>query len=585
MRARAILTIAVAIAVGFMTSVAVSSPSGGEPLRFAVSFDPAVRDEAADGRVLVIVSTSKSDEPRFQIDITEGVPFWGKDVSNLQPGQQAILDAGADVYGYPLTSIADLPAGDYDVQAFLNVYTTFHRSDGSVVQLHMPCGDGGYYLDSPGNLYSTPQRIHLDPASSGTVQLSMDNLIEPSDPVPPGGTCQQGNPTDSTHVQHVKIQSALLSKYWGTPIYIGANVLLPEGYDPNGSTLYPVIWHQTHFPFGNPFGFDENLGNPFSRWWVSTAAPRVVAVDLRHENPYYDDSYAVNSANLGPYGDAITTELMPYIRQHFKVVPDRWGNVVEGGSTGGWETIAQQAFYPKLYSGAWIFYPDPQDFKAFQLVNIYSDPNAYVTPHAWVDVPRPSARSVRGNTLWTMEEENHWELALGTHGRSQLGQWDIWQAVYGPQGPDGYPAPIWDKATGKIDHKVAQAWEPMDLRRYLSANWSTLGPKLKGRLMFFVGDDDTFFLNNGVELMQRFLDSVQHPRSDAQFTYGHNQPHGWSPYTTEQLVTVMAEYMADQAPGGIDTTAWLSATAPTTVTAGSHVNADEGSTRGGRGRS
>jgi hypothetical protein len=583
MRARVILTIAVAFTVALMTTVAVSSPSGGKPLRFAVSFDPAVRAKAANGRVLVIVSRSNADEPRFQIDITDGVPFWGKDVSHLRPGRRTILDAGPDVYGYPLTSIVDLPPGDYYVQAFLNVYTTFHRSDGSVVQLHMPCGDGGYYLDSPGNLYSTPQLMHLDPATSGTVQLSMDNLIEPSDPVPAGGTCQQGNPTDTAHVKHVKIKSALLSAFWGRPMYIGANVLLPEGYDPNGSTRYPVVWHQTHFPFGNPFGFDESLGNAFSRWWVSTAAPRVVAVDIRHENPYFDDSYAVNSANLGPYGDAITTELMPYIRQHFKVVPDRWANVTEGGSTGGWEAIAQQVFYPQVYSGAWIFYPDPQDFRAFQLVNIYGDPNAYVTPHEWVDVPRPSAREVPGDTLWTMEEENHWELALGTHGRSQLGQWDIWQAVYGPEGSDGYPAPIWDKLTGKIDHTVAQAWEPMDLRLYLKANWSTMGPELKDRLKFFVGDDDTFFLNNGVELIQGFLDSVRHPRSGAEFTYGHNQPHGWSPYTTQQLITIMAEYMADQAPSATDTRAWLPATARTTVTPGSHVSSVDGSTRGGRG--
>jgi Putative esterase len=554
MRRRVVL-LTVVFSVALCGSVATSAPSAGAPLRFAVSFDRNRLGHAVDGRMFVIVSRSSDSEPRFQIDITDGVPFWGRDVQGLRPGQQAILDGGQGVYGYPLPSITDLPAGNYVVQAFLNVYTTFHRSDGSVVRLHLPCGDGGFFLDSPGNLYSTPTTMHLDPSSSGTVELSLNKLIEPADPVPPGGTCQQGNPADTAHVKHVKIRSRLLSAFWGHPMYIGANVLLPEGYEPKGSTRYPVIWHQTHFPFGNPFGFDEQLKDPFSRWWVSVFAPRVIAVDIRHENPYYDDSYAVNSANLGPYGDAITKELMPYIDAHFRTVPHRWARVVEGGSTGGWEAMAQQVFYPRLYSGAWVFYPDPMDFRAFQLVDIYGDPNAYVTPHKWVDVPRPSAREVPGDTLWTMEEENHWELALGPNGRSQLGQWDIWQAVNGPQGADGYPAPIWDKLTGAIDHGVAHAWQPKDIRRYLAEHWPTLGPLLSGRLRFFVGDDDTYFLNNSVELMQRFLAQLD-PPAKATFRYGHNQPHGWSPYTTQQLIQVMADSMADRAPHGASVEWW-----------------------------
>jgi putative esterase len=574
MRSRVVFLFLIATLAMAATTVATSSP--GDPLRFAVSFDPNVRDHPADGRVLVIVSRSNEVEPRFQIDITDGVPFWGKDVQNLHPGQSAFLGSGPGVVGYPLSAIRDLPPGDYYVQGFLNVYTTFHRADGSVVQLHMPCGDGGYYLDSPRNLYSTPQLMHLDPGSSGTVSITLDNLITPADPVPAGGTCQQGNPADSTHVRHVKIKSRLLSEFWGRPIFIGANVLLPEGYGDDRITHYPVIWHQGHFPFENPYGFNEDLSDHFSRWWVSFAAPRVIAVEIRHENPYFDDSYAVNSANLGPYGDAITKELMPYVDHHFRTIPKRWARVVEGGSTGGWEAIAQQVFYPHLYSGAWIFYPDPLDFRFFQLVDVYNDPNAYMTPHEWVDVPRPSARNVPGDSLWTMEQENHWELALGNHGRSQLGQWDIWQAVYGPQGPDGYPAPIWDKRTGQIDHALADQWRPMDMRQYLYRNWPMLGPLLRGRLKFFVGDDDTFFLNNAVETMQDFLDSVQDPPAKATFLYGHNQPHGWSPYSTRELIVIMAEYMAHQAPPEVNSSAWLPASARMAVVPGNHLTTETG---------
>lgn len=579
MRARAMFVATAVICVGLTATAAGSS--SGHPLRFSVSFGPDVRSRPANGRAFVIVSRRDDTEPRFAVDITDGVPFWGRDVHEVRPNEPMVLDAGPGVYGYPLPSLDQLPAGDYVVQPFLNVYATFHRSDGSVVQLHMPCGDGGFFLDSPGNLYGTPVRMHLDPASSGTVRLRLDHLITPADPVPPGGTCQQGNPPDSRHVEHVKIRSVLLSRFWGRPIYIGANVLLPQGYDSNGSARYPVIWEQTHYPFDNPFGFREDGGNDFSHWWLSFAAPRVIVVDIRHENPYFDDSYAVDSANLGPYGAAITKELMPYVDGHFRTIARPWARTTTGGSTGGWEAAAQQVFYPDLYGGAWIFYPDPVDFRFFQLVNLYADPNAYVTPHEWVDVPRPSARSVPGDTLWTMEEENHWELALGTHGRSQLGQWDIWQAVFGPEAPDGYPAPIWNKLTGRIDHAVARTWVPMDLRRYLQANWSSVGPKLRGKLRFFVGDDDTFFLNDAVELMQAFLDRVRNPSSGATFRYGHNQPHGWSPYTDAELVTVMAEAMAAQAPPGTDTSAWLPVHAR--VVGGDHLRPDSGRRPSGRG--
>jgi hypothetical protein len=526
------------------------------PLTFRVSFDSAVRSDAAEGRVFVIVTTNADYDPRYQVYVAGGVPFWGKDVSGVAPGQQMTIGTGADVYGYPFESIDGLPAGDYTVQAFLNVYTTFHRSDGSVVQLPMPCGDGGYFFDSPGNLYSTPVQMHLEP-NAGTIDLTLDNVIEPSDPVPPGGTCQQGNPPDSSHVKHVKIESQLLTDYWGAPIYMAANVLLPKGYDAakNAGLRYPVVYLQGHFPFDNPFGFQEGGGNHFSDWWLGNSAPRVVVVEFRHETPFFDDSYAVNSANLGPYGDAMVGELIPAIEDQFRIVPKAWARTLTGGSTGGWEAVAQQIFYPGFYGGTWGLCPDSLSFTYHQIVNIYEDPNAYFNLYDWEQVPRPAARSVPGDTLWTMEQENHFELALGTHGRSQLGQWDIWQAVYGPQGPDGYPAPIWDKQTGEIDHEVAKQWRSMDLTKYVQANWASIGPKLAGKLRIYVGDDDTFFLNDAVSVFQRVVESLRNPSANAVFEYGKDAPHCWGPWGAH-LVQLMSDSMMENAPQSADTSWW-----------------------------
>ncbi|MBV9381514.1 MAG: hypothetical protein JOY82_14050 [Streptosporangiaceae bacterium] len=523
----------------------------------------------------MIVAPTASPEPRLQADlggVTDTVPFWGTDVTGMRPGRPVTLTDTPAVYGYPFTRLRQLRAGDYWVQALLNVYTVFHRSDGSVVALHLPCGDGNDLFVSPGNLVSSPVRVHLDPAAGGTIDLTLTRALPQLQPVPPGGTCQQGNPPDSVHVKHIKILSRLLTRFWGHKMYLGADVLLPAGYgNPGNAGLrYPVIWNQTHFPFANPFGFTEHGTDAFSRWWLSRSAPRVIIAEIRHENPYFDDSYAVNSANLGPYGDAITKELMPAVGRAFRIINARWARTVTGGSTGGWEALAQQVYYPALYSGAWVFYPDPVDFHYFQVPDIYADPNAYLNLHAFVQVPRPAARLTSGDTIWTTAQENHWELALGDHGRSGLGQWDIWQAVYGPQGPGGYPAPIWDKVTGAIHHTVAQAWLPKDIDHYLHANWAKAGPLLTGRIHFFVGTEDTFFLNDAVQLLQQQTASLTGPRARFTFQYGLNQPHGWSPYTPQQLITIMARYMAAHASHGATSTQWLPPGAALPATPGTY---------------
>ncbi len=467
------------------------------------------------------------------------------DVSTWSPGTTRTL-RGDDAYGFPLEHLTDLPDGDYYVQAFLNVYTRFIRSDGSTVWLHMPCGDGQDAISSPGNLYSAVVPMHLDGQHAGLKQLTLDQMIpypEGTSPFAenaPADTCQQGNYTDTQHLKHVKIQSDLLSKFWGKPMYIGANVLLPMSYDQPGheSERYPVVYSQGHWPDGGVLRFSETGTTGFSGYWKDPRTPQFIVITLRHENPYYDDSYAVNSANLGPYGDAITQELIPYIDQHFRTHPERWARTLTGGSTGGWEALAQMAFYPDVYGVTWAISPDSVDFRFHQIVNIYSDPNAYFTDREWVDTPRPSSRSVPGDTRFTMVEENHWELALGTHWRSGM-QWAVSAAVYGPQGPDGYPADIWDQKTGVIDHSVADAWKPMDLRLNIVNNWATLGAKLTGRVHDYGGDDDSFFLNNSSELLKAAMAGLTNPPANAEFVFIDNGGHGASPYSTTELLTIM----------------------------------------------
>jgi len=313
-----------------------------------------------NGRVFVILSRQSTDgEPREQIGVN-GVPLWGMDVFDMDAGDSVVLDASGGgargeesaggVIGYPLADFGALPAGDYWIQAFLNVYTSFERADGHNVQLHLNSGAGQSAFRAPGNAYGEPVRMHIDPAAGGEIALVIDRVIQPIEPLQDGEVLQQGNPRDRGPARYVKIRSDLLSEFWGRDMYIGANVLLPAGYD-DSTQRYPTLYLQGHFPGRRaPLGYDGENPRPRSelltRFWDSDAAPRMIAVTFRDANPYYDTSYSVDSANVGPYGKAITEELIPYLEREFRMIAQPWARVTAGGSTGGWEALSTRTTTP-----------------------------------------------------------------------------------------------------------------------------------------------------------------------------------------------------------------------------------------------
>ena len=551
--------------------MAQTAPKGSQSaLRFEVSFSQQQSETPLDGRVYVMLSTDDKDEPRFEIsDDPDTQQFFGVDVDALAPGKSAILDATA--IGYPTQSLKSIPAGDYYVQALLNVYETYHLANGHTVKLPPERGEGQQWNRKPGNLYSKPVKLHIDPAHGGVVKISLTEKISPID-----------EPKDTKYIKHLKIKSELLTKFWGTPVYIGAIVLLPEGFDEHPGAHYPLIVHQGHFPRDLGIPFAEKPPGPdlkgrrrtvaeysyrFYQDWTSGRLPHVIVLELQHANPYYDDSYAVNSDNVGPYGDAITQEVIPAVEQKFRGIGQGWARALYGGSTGGWEAAAMQIFYPTFFNDTFAFCPDPVDFRAYQIVNLYDDKNALWLESNWGKVPRPAERKTNGSVVTTMDRTNLRELVLGTHGRSteQLG---IWQAVFSPVGNDGYPKPIWDPVTGVIDHDVANYWkEHYDLRYILQRDWKTLGPNLVGKLHFTVGDMDSFYLNNAVHLMQDFLESTNYPYYAGDFDYGPGRPHCYSGKddlppeesgltTTQRTIRKAVEHMRQTAPAGADVTSW-----------------------------
>jgi hypothetical protein len=507
--------------------------------KFEIVFPASAHAGPITGRVYVAVSREPYAQPILQAGPT-GAPLFGVNVDQLVPDTAAVIDGSA--FGHPLASLNDLPAGDYTVQAFINLYTRFVRADGHTVWMHMDQWEGQNWRRSPGNLFSKPQKITIDPDGKAPVRLVCDQVIPPIPAIP-----------DTEYVRRIKFKSEMLSKWWGQPIFLGATVLLPKDYDRHPDVRYPVNYIQGHFSTRAPGGFGG--GGSFDRLWLAEDTPRFIFVTFQHPSPYYDDSYAVNSENNGPFGDAIMQELIPMLEQKFRVIREPWARKLSGGSTGGWEALALQVFHPDFFGGCWASCPDPVDFRGCQIVDIYQDDNAYWIGRAWTRVERPNNRRPDGNIVEMMKDENWFELAVGDRSRSG-GQWDIWEATFSPVGPDGYPKRIWDKKSGVIDHEVANFWrEHYDLRYILESRWAELGPKLVGKLHVYVGDMDSYYLNNAVGMLEQFLEKATSPAYEGSVTYARLKPHCWGPPTSE-LLSLMTAHCEKYSPQGADLKSW-----------------------------
>jgi hypothetical protein len=557
--------------------------------RVSVRVRAGLAEGPLQGRLLIVFAQGSEAEPRSLVredDSTAQV--FGLDVEDWSPEQPRSF--AGDVAGAPRATFESLPPGEYTVQAVLHRYETFHRGDGHVVRLPPDRGEGQQWNLAPGNLLSTPQTVRVEAGAPLVLDLELDRAIPPLPPV-----------TDTRLLRHVEIESPLLTKFWGRSTKIGARVLLPEGWDTHPQARYPLLIYHSHFA-RELAGYRESPAEPglppvdheglrrecpnghgpacatygyarlvqeasyrFYQQWTGPEFPRVILVQLEHANPYYDDSYAVNSDNVGPYGDAITHELVPHIEREFRGL-GAWARGMYGGSTGGWEAIAAQVFYPDEYNGAVGNCPDPLDFRAYMTTDIYADANAYRSEGPFRSSPRISARHADGTLRSTMEHDNRMELALGTRSRSGQ-QFDIWEAVFSPVGADGYPRRIFDKETGAIDRAVAEHWrERYDIGHILTRDWARLAPKLRGKLWIYTGDMDTFFLERAVRRLEERIVALD-PPAEATIVYGHGHGHCWSGdpehmnYESRltyhaRFIPLLVERFLRTAPPEADTTSW-----------------------------
>ncbi|QIE58227.1 hypothetical protein G5B37_01185 [Rasiella rasia] len=566
----------IAIISTFLSCITVSTKP---KLEIVVQLSDSLTAESLDGRLLLMLSTNTEAEPRFQInDGLKTQLIFGKNVENLKPGDKVTFTEND--FGFPIENLSDVPAGTYQMQALLHVYETFNLSTGHTVKLPMDNGEGQQWNKSPGNIYNEPVSIDISKVVGTTTTVTIDKVIPPIE-----------EPKDTEWVKHIKMKSEKLSKFYGRDMYLGAHVLLPKDFDKHPEAKYPLMVFHGHFP--SDFGDwrttppDPNLEEDYSerfkvngynkmvqqeaydfyKRWNSPDFPRMLIIEIQHPTPYYDDSYAVNSAAQGPYGDAITYELIPYIEKQFRGIGEGWSRFLYGGSTGGWEALAVQVKYPNEYNGCFAACPDPIDFRAYTLTNIYEDENAYYYDSQFNTLEVPGRRDYLGQISTTLRRANHLELVLGDKSRSGQ-QWDIWEATYSPLGEDGYPQRIWDKYTGDINKEVAMYWkENYDLRYILERDWDKLGDDLKGKIHIYCGDMDNYYLNNAVYLMEDFLESTTNPYYDGEVAYGDRAEHCWNGDPTEpnhvtrlrynsMYVPKILKRIEESAPAGADVSSW-----------------------------
>lgn len=475
----------------FLTGTACAQPASSLQVEVGISPELAPR-MFPHGRLILFVSKVNRPEPRQQTWPRYPNFVYGMNISGWMPAMTQLIGPDTPTAMSRARGLDELTPGTYFVQALWDQDTLESQ------------------VSAPGNLYSDMVEVHL--TGKQTVALTLEAEIPPREHL------------DHRWVEYVDMTSDTLSAWWGKPMHVKAAVLLPSTYYEAPDRTYPVIYNVAGY--GGRYTRVNRLmeeGSDFAQWWTSGKAPQIITVFLDGEGPL-GDSYQLNSANSGPYGAALTEELIPLVEKTYRGMEDPMYRFLDGCSTGGWVSLALQLFYPRHFNGTWSYSPDPVDFRHMQLVNVYEDENAFVNSFGY---ERPSMRQTNGEPVFSIRQEISMENVMGrSNSYTTSGeQWGAWNALYSPKGADGLPLPVFDPLSGAVDSAVASHWQQYDLRKYVEDNWATLGPQWAGKIYVWMGDMDEFYLNNALRAFDAMLKGMKDPVSDAQIMFSPEQGH------------------------------------------------------------
>ena len=442
----------------FLNGAALSAQNA--PLTFSVTYDETI-DSSFTGRVYVMFGSGRQ-EPRFGPSWFNPQPFFSKDVKDWKAGEALVFDDSA--LSFPML-LSQLPEQTMNVQAVMR------RS-----------------LDSPnigagtGTAYSHSKEFTLNGANSGAIDLRITQVAKEREfPARDG-------------VREISLRSDLLSKFHGREITMRAAAVLPPNKEAPGPALY-------HIPgFGGDHRMALMLTQIAAGEGFSDNITHIVLDPLRYSGHHV----FADSANNGPVGEALVKELVPFIEKELGLVAQPYARGLTGVSSGGWSSLWLQVTYPEFFGGVWSIAPDPVDFRDFQRINLYEPGiNMYTDENG---KRRPLARQTHGDhdhvIIW-YDDFAKMEWVMGDGG--QLGSFE-W--VFSPKGKDGAPLRLFDRATGEVNHEVAEAWRKYDIRLILEENWATLGPRLAGKLNVHMGEFDTFYLEGATRLLKESLENL-----------------------------------------------------------------------------
>jgi S-formylglutathione hydrolase FrmB len=434
------------------------------------------------GRLLLFVAKPSSDASQVDIDmmLPGSVYVAAKEVPHLAPGESVDIDADEIVFPSLLSKAA---AGNYRVQAVLDQYHSYN-----------------YNSRAPGDLLSVPVSVDLPFSASPTLTLSQV-VPEPPDPL-------AQRPDVSSALKPLDFVSPVLTVFWGREIHMRAWVLLPPGYDSHPNDRYPTVYF-THGFGGSLQGIRSRYAAVLYDRMKQGKMPEMIWVLLDESSPTGTHEFA-DSVNNGPWGTALTTELIPYIESNYRMDARVSGRFLQGHSSGGWATLWLQTHYPKVFGGTWSTSPDPSDFHFFSTIDLYAPhANFYRGPDG---TQNPIIRD-HGQPRASMQQLAGLESVLGDYG----GQLASFEWVFSPRGPDGRPQPLFNRVTGEIDPDVAAYWRShYDIVEYLNANWTLIGSELRGKIHLTVGTDDTFYLDGAAHSLESAL---KRQGGDPHFTY------------------------------------------------------------------
>jgi len=463
-----------------------NSQNDGRSLSINLSVSDDVKESfESDGRLYVFMNRNLEVEPMEQVwpypDRMSQI--FAINRTGFSPDGNITLTPNDDWTKTADWTFENIPEGEYNIQILWDQDKSESR------------------INAPGNLYSEKQQISVSEA--GEINVTIDQIIPK----------RELAEFDLLHL--VDFKSDTLSAWWEKPVHLKASVLLPENYDPSES--YPIRYNVSGY--GGRYTRVNSLVNSdeFTEWWRSSEAPRVINVFLDGEGPF-GDSYQMDSENSGPYGHALIYELIPHIESEFRGTDTAETRFVDGCSTGGWVSLGLQLYYPDHFNGAFSYSPDAIEFENYQLINIYEDENAFINEFGY---ERPVMRSTIGEPMISLRDFIAYENALGDSDTflNSGGQFSAHTALYSPRGEDGLPKPLFHPVTGEIDHEVAEHWKKYDFKIYAEENWSTLGPKLQGKIYIWMGDMDQFYLNPATRAFTEFLNSTDQPESDAEVIF------------------------------------------------------------------